>query len=243
MTTLSFPKNFSKRPLETITRLKEPKWDFDGSGAYYKLGEGYGIRAKVDPFPAYSHDEVYTWGLLSTLKVQIPVDIYILEHELESRVNGWSDVQYNWDDKGHIEDQSHIICLSGKRTPIPQSMQYYITAHEYGHAVENFLVEKTKNENFRVEYAKMRGVDLREHYGGRSWINAPGEVLADDFRILVAGQHTTYWPHDKVLPPWNNDHLIDWWAEKENDIKQITRDISRGDTTSNSERETSSEEN
>lgn len=243
MTTLSLPKTFFNRPLETVTRLKEPLWEFDGSGAYYKLGKGYGTRAAVDPFPAYSHSEVYAWGLISTLEVHIPVDIYLLEHELESRVNGWTDINYVWDEKGHIEEQNHIICLSGKRTPIPQGMQYYILAHEYGHAVENFLSEKTGNEDFRVEYAEMRKVDLMDHYGGRSWKNAPGEVLADDFRILVAHQEVNYWPHDKVTPPHKLDYLYEWWDEKINDINQITRDIPRRDATSSSERQANSKEN
>jgi hypothetical protein len=45
------------------------------------------------------------------------------------------------------------------------------------------------------EYAQLRGCDPATPYGGGTWHKSPGELLANDFRILVAGVEPEFWPH------------------------------------------------
>lgn len=208
-----------------VQELKEPEWDWEKE-AYYSLGEGYGVRAAIDPFPSYQHSLITTSRMLDRLQaiIAIPVTIYLLPFELKSRVNGFTDIQYlNWSQDNGYTDAKHIIALSGKRTPIPTGMTEYLMAHEYGHAIEHFISYKLKNDELRVDYAKMRGLDINRDYGtGGNWTDASGEVFADDFRVIYAGVEPDFWPHTVEAPTVDNIHDIhNWWIEKINELDKV----------------------
>lgn len=198
-------------PMYSVTELKEPEWEFHKKEAHYRVGEGYGTVIEVDPFPCYTHNKNLVISRLNSYPIQIPVDVYILHHEPLSRTNGFTGVQYNFADS----TQKHYIVLSGKRTPIPYMMTRYLVAHEYGHVMQNLISEKRNDDNWFLEYAKNREVDIGEHYAkAGSWHNSPKEIFADDHRIMMAGVQSEFWPHDKVQHPRKNAYAKFFWGDR-----------------------------
>jgi len=153
-----------------------------------------------------------------TFKLKIKVIWHILEVEVADRVNGWcaSDFGYNAKDEKIYEPQ---IILSGKRIPIHPAMTRYLISHEYGHAVESYLREvmlgdADKIGEFRDMYSKVRGLkSIPGDYTATSWASSPGEIFANDFRILACGLEAEFWPHPSVAHPHKSKPAQKFWDE------------------------------
>jgi hypothetical protein len=148
----------------------------------------------------------------------------VLHRECTSRTNGWAEVDHRYYDddcaKPCCADKTvkwdGIIVLAGKRIPPHPAMTRYLVAHEYGHHVEYELLHRRGldpgDSVVRDEYARMRGCpDV--NYGGGTWHKSPGELLANDFRIVVAGVEPEFWPHPGFTHPLEDALVQRWWAE------------------------------
>lgn len=102
-----------------------------------------------------------------------------------------------------------------------------LVAHEYGHVVEDFLNTAVRNNSLgstatEQEYAELRGLPLHiDAGGGGHWHDKPGEVMANDFRLLVCGVEPEYWPHPGIPRPEGNTQLIDWWQRAEAACREL----------------------
>ncbi len=201
------------------------QWGFTDTMPSFAVESGrYGRREKVDPFPCYAHDLAMVRReaerTASLFPVSFPVSVYVSSFEMEGRTNAHAYTEYDYDYDGEkvdgeypVSSASGTIVISGKRIPIMPSMTRYLVSHEYGHLVEEAL-KKAKRLDV-AEYAKMRGCEPRgaEHYGGRTWHKAFGEIFANDFRIIVCKREKEFWPHP-VCHPNAHKQLIEWWKEQ-----------------------------
>lgn len=176
----------------------------------------------VDPFPAYAHDVAVVSETLEIVKrlcplAQSPV-VYVLSHETPSRTNGWAEPVHRYVD-GEQQPAPGKIVLPGKRVPPHPAMTRYVTAHEYGHHVEfQFCRQrgvKPGDDAVRREYAELRGCaeSVGLPYGGGTWHASIGELLANDFRILIADVETEFWPHPGFPRPEEVAGIASWWHE------------------------------
>lgn len=209
-----------------VKTFEDLTWEFESNKASIVCGEhkGFSHRADVDPFPGYAHDIQTVRAQVGQLKYKFPitwpVTFYILPYEVMSRTNAYAQAE-NWDYDNKISDgegeeqysRHPYIVFSGKRIPPMPSMTRYLVAHEYGHIVQDWIAVQRKQKSHELlnEYASMRKVSAPKSYGG-GWHLTPGEIFANDFRVLVTGQETEFWPH--VCPrPHEAPQVINWWAE------------------------------
>lgn len=215
-------------------------WPFGGDPRpYVTVGQGHWGKRRtfVDPFPCYGHDADLVDSTLIAVQQAFPlppevsVQFTILPFEELGRTNGWT--QQDWE---HLYDADNkptgekryipTVVLSGKRIPPHPAMTRYLVPHEYGHIVAGWLAHKAGDKNadprtVEKDYAKLRGLKQDEEhvYGGGSWHCDAGEVMANDFRILVCGLEPDYWPHPGVPRP--DDELAvptfelrEWWEAR-----------------------------
>lgn len=203
----------------------ELSWSFDGSHPTVPLGEhgGYATSEQVDPFPAYSHNYALAKNELqrvaNAFPIAWPVTLYLLPYECIGRTNAFASASVFDYDKplstpapnGDEYERRPFIVFSGKRIPIMPAMTRYLAAHEYGHIVEDWIAAQRgiKDHVLIREYADMRKMFFPKSYGG-GWHLTPGEVFANDFRVLVCGAETEFWPH-LVPNPLEVPCVIDWW--------------------------------
>lgn len=201
-------------------------WEFGDQGPTVRLDRhgGYGRTVKVDPFPAYPHDPQRVADELARVEAIFPTGappyVYLLPREELSRSNGFeaSEIPYQPDTPPSQKRMVTVIGFSAKRIPILPAMTRYLVAHEYGHAVEDWLKHRWGLElhdtGFLADYAKMRGLEdgPQRAYGGGVWANARAEVFANDFRVLVAKAEVEHWPHPGVPRPEEVRAVRDWWA-------------------------------
>jgi len=206
----------------------------------YQCGAGtYPRDNKVDPYPAYAHDIGLVNSLATQCEKVFPlkdarVGIWILSHDFVDRTNGctFEDSVYNkedgseWDEKINRYDgkvmrsygQALSIILAAKRIPIMPAMTRYLVPHEYGHAVFDYVARKmgypdTHQEKLKEEYMKLRGIeDYSKKYTGGKWHSSPGEIIANDFRVLFTGREMEFYPHDCSLPSWESPEGK-WWIK------------------------------
>lgn len=202
-------------------------WDFGEVLPSVMVGQGRrgGRRTTVDPFPCYPHDLAVVWQVAGRLESVFPIDrpvrIHVLHFEEVGRTNGWS--QWDPDDDGETDGKGRkpilfSIALNGRRTPIHPAVTRFLVAHEYGHIVSRWIgyragLRDHEQEQLEAQYAEIRGIDPAElpaHYGARTWDQDAGEIMADDFRVLVAGVETEFWPH-RVPRPEGIDEIARWW--------------------------------
>lgn len=201
-------------------------WPFEG-GPRWKTrpNVGYVRENLVDPFPCYPHDMDLVTRLAEEVEYFWPVEVppawYLVEFEEPSRTNGWafSGEHYNRPDRhdGHEADLEPVIALLGKRIPIHPAMTRYLVGHEYGHVVDYFLQRQLKltEEKFHKEYAQMRGVENRTDYGGQRWHTNIGEIIANDFRVIITGLEKDFWPHPGVKHPLDSPIVVKFWKDRQ----------------------------
>lgn len=209
----------------------------------YQAGVGsYSRTFRVDPYPAYSHDLELVDGLAQQCEERFPlngarVGIWLLSHDFIDRINGmtYEDAIYKREDGSEWEEsftcycgcdkpkvfhggQALTIVLSGKRIPIHPAMTRYLVAHEYGHAVFNYITrhmgyDGSTQDKLLEDYMKLRGLEnYTLKYKGGKWHQAPGEIVANDFRVLFCKQEMEFWPHDCALPNWHEPEG-QWWKK------------------------------
>src|SRR3954471_13441243 len=134
----------------------------ESTAAYSCKVGSYDRQVKVDPYPGYHHPVTLVQDLVEQCCRAFPLGdteahLYILRHEVVDRCNGltYEDCIWNNPDGSDFKadqiclcgcgktlelyGQGHGIVLSGKRVPIMPAMSRYLVAHEYGHAVFNYV--------------------------------------------------------------------------------------------------------
>lgn len=202
-------------------------WPFHKPVPYVRIGGGHRHQVEIDPTPAYAHDRATVAEVLrhvsEAFPVSWPVSIYLLPHEEIGRTNGatYTDVNYDGpkDSSGAYSGRAAAIFFSAKRIPIHPATTRYLVPHEYGHVVEEWVNERAGNKLWdgalMREYAEMRGLEGLSAYGAGLWHRVPGEVFANDFRVLVCDIEAEYWPHPGIIHPnkLGQDHpVVRWWA-------------------------------
>ncbi len=198
------------------------EWAFRDSGPVWKSGKQYKREHRVDPFPCYAHDLGLVQEMVEKTEVIFPVkflvDYYVLEYEDLGRTNGYADRESVWGDKsGKVESWAPIIVLMGKRIPPHPAMTRYLVAHEYGHIAQWWIehVRGIKDETttkLDLEYMALRPGSHND-YGGGKWDSNVGELIANDFRILVCGAETEFWPHKHFPRPETVPAVVEFWEK------------------------------
>lgn len=208
----------------------------------YRCGMGTHTRSfKVDPFPCYAHDIERVEVMVKLCEEVFPVPdallgFFILSHDFIDRINGltFDDSIYDredgteWDEKipsykgdgsvNALHGQALTIALAGKRIPLLPSMTRYLVTHEYGHAAFYYTARKMgykdhERNKLEEKYMELRGVEgYNKTYTGAQWHRSPGEIVANDFRILFTKQELEFYPHDCPLPAWNQPEGL-WWRQ------------------------------
>ena len=214
------------RDLQSRIHLVGPEqisWPFRGEPSFKTRGpNSYARSHPIDPFPCYPHDRRLVADAASRVEEIFPVDnqvdYFITEYEETGRTNGFADKADVYDHKvGKHTHWEPIVILLGKRIPPHPAMTRYLEAHEYGHAVQ-WQIEKmrksdsnTETTDLDFEYMRLRP-GCHNDYGAKKWHDNVGELFANDFRILVCGVETEFWPHD--LPrPESVRGVIDFWEK------------------------------
>lgn len=206
-------------------------WPFGGN-PFIPLGaRGHRRSVTVDPMPAYRHNyEVVRAGILSVTAqwpVSWPLTVYVLPVEDANRTNGstFVDTDYSGDDPTN-RPVTAAISLSAKRIMPHPAMSRYLAAHEYAHVLEDFINTAVRGNplggaDTEREYAELRGLEVRDDgQGGGRWHDSPCEVMANDFRLLVAGVEPEYWPHPGVTHPYHLPELRGWWSDRLAEVKR-----------------------
>jgi hypothetical protein len=208
----------------------------------YKIGRGHGRTMKVDPYPCYAPDINLVRILVQQCEELFPLPdastgFWLMSNEDVSRFNGvtYHDSVYykpdgtSWSEKvicgcgcgkeKELYHQSLDVCLSGKRIPIHPAMLRYLVSHEYGHMVFHYAARKLgftsydDEQKLYREYMSLRkATNFTEVYSGGKWHTNPGEIFANDFRVLFTGLEVEFWPHEVPLPFGNQD-VLDWWQK------------------------------
>lgn len=201
----------------------------------YEIGCGtYQRSYKVDPYPCYSHDIELVKTVADECERSFPLigtttAFYVLSHEDVERVNGTTFCeniykgareaycQCGCDRKIEFYPLATYAALSGKRTPIHPAVTRYLVSHEYGHMVWNHVCRMLNYSELDVSklytlYMQTRGVtDYINKYTGNKWHCNPGEIVANDFRVIFTSQELEFWPHDIPYP--KETPIMNWWKE------------------------------
>jgi len=213
----------------------------------YEIGCGTHPRShKIDPYPCYTHDIELVKSLVNECVGAFPLTgtrtaYYVLSHEDIERVNGttFCDSLYKGkareafcqcgcDRKVEFYPLATYVVLSGKRTPIHPAMTRYLVCHEYGHMVWNHvsrMLNYSESDESKLYdlYMRLRGVtDYVKRYTGSKWHRNPGEIVANDFRLIFTNQEREFWPHD--IPHPEETPIVDWWREVHEHALQLTEE-------------------
>ncbi len=211
----------------------------DSSVASFSIGAGSHRRSlPVNPRPAYPHDLRRATDVLMMCEelhplADSPGEMNVLTRDFLTGYNGYAmpDAIYNkpdgsdWSTKilcacgcGKMLQQSGLaltITLAGKSVPPMPSMTRYLVTHEYGHCAW-YHSERTRGwsssdrKKTEAEYMKIRG--HKDWVDGKGWHQLAGEVIANDFRVLVTQTEVEHWPHDVEQVDRSNP-IYEWWQE------------------------------
>ena len=211
-------------------------WPFDGKPNFHLSFRGsYSRSETVDPTPCYAHDLACVKVEADKCVVSFPIDrdvtICVLHRETESRTNGHTGFEYNYESKMENGGYPWIpyIVLQGKRIPPHPAMTRYLVSHEYGHVVKEYISKSVRKEKDGVtytdslygEYGRMRGFVPPKYYGPGTWHASISELFANDFRILVAKSEIEFWPHPGFARPEAIPAIIDFW-NKQRELAQLS---------------------
>lgn len=224
----------------TLLPPEEISWSLgaqDNCPQFYCGAGSYQRTFKVDPYPGYAHDPKLVKRLVAECHAKFSLrdavtGLWILPFELIDRFNGltfedsiyhkkngkdWKEQIVGYDGKKYdVYKQAIAIVLSGKRIPIMPAMTRYLVTHEYGHAAFYYAARKlgyrdSERDKLEAEYMKLRGVqDYVKKYKGGKWHVSPGEIIANDFRLLFMEMETEFWPHPCRRPSWDKPEGR-WW--------------------------------
>lgn len=188
-----------------------------------------------DPFPGYAHNAT-TAHVTAEYAAEIcpplyDIEIFLPNREEIGRTNGYSTncyVREYADGECVSRTPLGLIVLSGKRIPPHPAMTKYLVGHEYGHHICWMLgnlrnPDHLQNDSWLPEYAQLRGLPVDEvsHHGaGGNWHDSAAEIFACDFRILVLGIETEYWPHPGIPYPNTVEGLDTWWVNTFNELRE-----------------------
>lgn len=193
---------------------KPPRWQGRPRTRY----GGYTPDIEVDITPAYPHDVALVRERLElvyeSFPLDVPVTVFVERWEEPSRTNGWA--YQCWDHKSDDRRWEGIIGLPAKRIPIHPAMTRYVVAHEYGHLVDYWLsqVRDLDAGELHRQYAKLRGLGRGcNRYGPGRWHQNVGELIANDFRLLVPGVDLEFWPHPGIARPEELPAVVSFWRD------------------------------
>jgi hypothetical protein len=197
-------------------------WSFGSKNPYIMLPTlPYHHTEYVDPFPCYSHDLDYITKIAAsceeTINLKFKPQYFIMPFESESRTNAYACENKDYPEKDSEAKLNPYIVFHGKRICIHPAMSRYLVAHELGHIIHYNLeaIMKVDNDDFKKEYASLRGVDFHKKYGGLNWHNSISEIIANDIRILLFGNELEFWQHE-VCFPTKSPKVVDFWKEMKN---------------------------
>jgi hypothetical protein len=215
------------KSIEERVKLVSPDemgWNWESSTPLYNTktpNSKWGAQDKFDPFPCYTHDKSYIIERMQLAEkafgIGMEVHTFIFPYEEIGRTNGqatYNTIRYAQEEGGDGKAAwDGVIKLYGKRIPIMPAMSRYLAAHEYGHIVDYWICRERKldHNGFDAEYAKMRGLDDNQKYGGGKWHTNTGEIIANDFRIAVCAVEPEFWPHP-CKHPYDDKNVVAWWA-------------------------------
>lgn len=218
----------------TLFETKDLSWSFDGQDPsfYVAHANNYGRHEKVYPTPAYHHDIDLVRAEFSRLRelapLPFPLLVAVFSHEFHGRTNGFYNehAHYNYETS---KADYHIgtICLSGKVIPLHPAMTRYLVSHEYGHGVEDQLqrIRGMKDFALRRYYVEHVRPDALDSYGPGKWHSNVGELMANDFRILVAGREPEFWPHPGFSRPEHTPSVVTFWQDAQKDLLNAEKNI------------------
>lgn len=209
-----------------LSVCSEGSWSFETSKLTWQPS-WLAHRAEFDPFPAYAHDLDVVRAAAGSAAALVPplwdVTLHVADREETARTNGhstaWVNRDYEGDPRRPVDrSREGLILLGGKRVPPHPAMTRYLVAHEYGHNVAYMLCH-LRGSNLHDDaivngYAALRGIPDSTHHGsGGRWHDSAHEIFACDFRVLVLGAETEFWPHPGTGRPEGTAGLREWWAQ------------------------------
>jgi hypothetical protein len=216
---------------QVVLQTPPVSYGFDdrGPSTQIKHHGSSSFELRVDPAPCYAHNADLVRQELARLQrvapLPFPLAIFLLDHEEVGRTNGTyydaADYDAESDDSGY--PQVGIIKLSGKRIPLHPAMTRYLVSHEYGHGVQYYLERKRAPEGKKRaavigEYVEICRPDAVKSYGPGKWHAAPGELFANDFRILVSKREQEFWPHEGFARPEEVPAVVAFWAHAQREL-------------------------